>query len=233
MTRYRRLILALALFATVGGAILAGGADAAQGAATKAPTKTDNPVVKLMFAAQLAALGSERTDPLLTMAAASLAREVHVKQGGRNTPGASGAPASDAKLVDDAALFAQARRFAGERQDLLALISEAEQSGSRGVVETVEAISGRLGGRESRTLQFTFTGDADAAVGVSIPTGQDAAAGADLDLYVHDQNGAAVCVSEGPGLPELCRWTPRRTGKFKIKIENRTKSAVDYTMVVR
>jgi hypothetical protein len=139
-------------------------------------------------------------------------------------------------LPNAEALYAEARSFAAGREDFLAIIDEAEQSGSRGVVGSVEALTGRLGSKESKTFEFAFTGDSDAAAGVTRLGGKSAPksdADIDLDLYVSDDKGSPVCISESPGMPELCRWTPRRTGTFRVKIENRLNAPAEYVLVVK
>jgi hypothetical protein len=45
----------------------------------------------------------------------------------------------------------------------------------------------------------------------------------DLDLYVYDQNGNLIAFSEGPTDREAVTFTPRWTGKFKIKVVNRSR----------
>src|SRR2546421_7292389 len=45
----------------------------------------------------------------------------------------------------------------------------------------------------------------------------------DLDLYVYDENGNLIASSDGPSDREAVSWTPRWTGKFKIKVVNRSR----------
>ena len=43
----------------------------------------------------------------------------------------------------------------------------------------------------------------------------------DLDLAIHDENGLLVCASASRGDRERCRWTPKWTGPFKVRVRNR------------
>ena len=63
----------------------------------------------------------------------------------------------------------------------------------------------------------TFVGGFKAAV-VLVGDGDT-----DLDLYVYDENGKLITYSEGPSDREAVSWTPRWTGKFTIKVVNRSR----------
>ena len=129
----------------------------------------------------------------------------------------------------------EAGRAAGGNPAISGLIQDAKASVTRGVLEGPAQTAGRLGPRQSRTFTFTFEGNADAAVAVMAPDGvaDTGINGPDLDLYVSDDKGSAICISEGPGMPELCQWSPRRTGKFLVRVENRLQTATDFSVLVR
>jgi hypothetical protein len=67
------------------------------------------------------------------------------------------------------------------------------------------------------TWTVTFVGGVQAAVAIA------GDGGTDLDLYVYDENDNFITKSDGPGDRESCSWTPRWTGKFKIKVVNRSR----------
>lgn len=194
------------------------------GARGKAPRSAGgaNPVADLVVAQQLAAIAGERRDALAMTVAAQLLRGVRLE--------GSGLP--EAALPSAEALFDRAEALAANRPDLLPLITDARKAGHRGLIGAIEAQAGTLAPRAARTFRFTFAGDADAAVAVTRPA--DAGdADADIDLYVADERGAPVCTGESPGLPELCRWTPRRSGAFQVRLENRGSQPAPYLLVVR
>jgi hypothetical protein len=37
---------------------------------------------------------------------------------------------------------------------------------------------------------------------------------------VFDESGNRICVADSPGDDEICRWTPRWTGEFRIEVRN-------------
>ena len=70
--------------------------------------------------------------------------------------------------------------------------------------------------RAHRTDVFTVTFRAGETAMVAISGDGDS----DLDLYVFDQNGNRVCGATGRGDDEVCRWTPRWTGTFRVEVRN-------------
>lgn len=181
-----------------------------------------NPVAEVVLASQLARYAGERRDPLAMLVAASVLRGVTAKA----------VPGQPAALPRDQVWLAQAKEFAGERPDLLALIEDVRLAGARGVVGTVDAQMGQLAARGSRTFRLQFEGDADAAVAV-MPPPEAGPVASDIDLYVTDSKGAPVCTSEKAGLPQLCRWAPRRAGQFVIRVQNRRDTPADFVLLVR
>ena len=136
-------------------------------------------------------------------------------------------------LADTNAWLSTAREWAGTRSDLLGLIEDAQASGNRGVVGTVDAMPTKLASREERRFRFKFEGDADAAVALTRLEDSSARGALDVDLYVADEKGAAVCTSERAGLPKLCRWAPRRAGEFTVRVVNRLDTAADFVLLVQ
>lgn len=184
-----------------------------------APADTaSNPVEVAVLAARVAALGEERKDPLALLVAAKLMKSV--------SSDASSPSSHAARWLD------MAQKLAGDRADLTALIEDARFSGARGVVEGMAQQTGAVDGGKGKNYVFTFEANSPAAVGLTLQPDQDRAK-ADLDLYVADEKGSAICASEGPGMPELCRWTPRKTGKFQVRVQNRLESNAEFVLFVR
>jgi len=93
---------------------------------------------------------------------------------------------------------------------------------------TVTAQADSLGGRSVRTVvipgnstdTWTVTFVAGERASVAIVGDGDT----DLDLYVFDEFGNRITWSDGPTDREACTWVPRRTGPFKIKVVNRSRT---------
>jgi hypothetical protein len=195
-------------------------AAAAQGSGPMgAKSARGDAVARLVLALRVADEARWQGDALLMISAARLMRSVPAAATGTTT-------------WSSQTLLNEARAMARERPDLQALIEDVQVAGSRAVEDPLPTRTLRLAGRATQRLEMRFGGDDDAAVGLILPDGA-ATAGADLDLYVHDERGAVVCMSEGPGIPELCRWTPRRAGNFRITVINRRDEAVGFVLVAQ
>ena len=79
---------------------------------------------------------------------------------------------------------------------------------------------------DNTTDVYTLTFRADEPVLVAI-TGEGSS---DLDLFVEDETGNRICASDGAGDDEMCRWTPRRTGNFRIRVRNVGKAYDEYRL---
>ena len=174
-------------------------------------------VADVALARQLARLGEQRKDPVLLIAAARLLQESAGKVTSPEKPesstgdGASTKPAVDTSA---AALLASAKKLAGGRADLIALVDETAAAGTRGAVSgpgrAVTVV--RSGGADS--FRVTFRGGEPAIVAIS------GDGDSDLDLEVYDENGGLICRANGATDDEVCRWTPRWTGQFRIRVVN-------------
>ena len=65
------------------------------------------------------------------------------------------------------------------------------------------------------TWTYTFRANSEARVTV------DGDGDTDLDLYIYDENDNLITKDDDTTDYCVCTWTPRWTGKFKIKIVNR------------
>lgn len=74
------------------------------------------------------------------------------------------------------------------------------------------------------TYTVTFKGGEEATVLVS------GDGDTDLDLYIYDENGNLIESDTDSLDTMLCSWTPKWTGKFKIKIKNLGSVKNYYTM---
>lgn len=189
------------------------GANVAPG--KSAPTTT--PVDDARTAYALARYGDAQKDPLALVVAARLLKDVgsseaaatRVGSGPAETKLQGGRPMTAERIVE------RARALSAGRADLVALADDVAQGGTRGrsggpglvrdIVRRHATDSWRVVFRAGEPAQVVLAGDGDS----------------DLDLYVHDQNQRLVCKSERRGDDEHCRWTPRWTGVFFVKVRNR------------
>lgn len=175
------------------------------------------------LADQLATYGDRKKDAMALIMAAKLQAEVGVQAGKQERTAGKGAGKGDKKAGaapqardnSVAGLTARAKQYAGDRKDLIALADDVAKAGARGVV------SGPKGGTytvESKAVDhfrnITFRGGEAAAVAIS------GDGDTDLDLYVYDENNLLICRADGPSDDEICRWTPRWTGVFRVEVRN-------------
>lgn len=179
--------------------------------------QASNPVEVAILSARLAAYGDEQNDPLALLVAAKMMRGVSGDASPKSYVG---------RWLD------QAQSLAANRADLLALIEDVRAAGSRGVIGGFSQQPDNIRGDQAKTYSFAFDSTSTAAVGLALQPDQDRSK-VDLDLYVTDDRGAEICASEGSGMPELCRWTPKRTGKFQVKVQNRLGTPADFVLFVR
>jgi hypothetical protein len=201
-----------------------GAASAAKGGADKkgpnqgkagAPSASASAVEALAAAQAMVRYGDANKDPLALIAAAKVMKEVGSRDLGAQRAGGQAGEAKnkpDTATVD--AILARAKSLAGSRQDLVAMADDVAKSGSRGAEGGPR--SGTTVVRRGATDVFnvTFRGGEPARVFIS------GDGDTDLDLYVYDENGGLICRDEGPSDDALCRWTPRWTGNFQIRVRN-------------
>ncbi len=189
-------------------------------AAKRGSTPQIEAAAKGRLADQLARYGDKNKDALALIEAAKIFNEVGVKDEKRDkkTEGTSSAKdeqegAGQMRDQSVSALLARAREYAGGRKDLIALADEAAKTGTRGAYNPVRHID-RVRAGITDVYNVTFRGGEPAFLAIS------GDGDTDLDLYVYDQNGNLICASNGPGDDEACRWYPRWTGPFIVRVRN-------------
>jgi hypothetical protein len=189
-------------------------ADAAKAKETSAAVQA---VEAIRTADALARYGDAKKDALALIVAAKMKKEaggqdVAFTRVGNSKPGEA---KGKADMMTPQAMLDRAKTLAAGRADLLALADDVAKSSSRG------ALGGPKGGRTvvrgGATDQFkvVFNGGEPAAIGIS------GDGDSRLDLYVYDENGNQVCGMIGPGDDAVCRFTPRWTGPFTVRVVNR------------
>ncbi len=176
------------------------------------------------LAQQLARYGDKNKDAMAMIMAARLQNEAGV----RDTELAkAGKPTESSKKAADyssKALLERAKQYAGDRKDLIALADDAA-SGARGRVEGPFRGQTVVKGGYTDTISVTLDGGSSALIAIS------GDGDSDLDLYVYDESGNRVCSSTSNGDDEYCRFTPKWTGKFRVKVQNNGKIDNRYTLL--
>jgi hypothetical protein len=174
-------------------------------------------VADVAMARQLARLGEQRKDPVLLIAAARVLQESAGKVTSPEKPESStgeGAGTKQAADASAAAMLASAKKLAAGRADLIALADETAAAGTRGAVGGGKVGQTVVRSRGVDAYSVTFRGGEQAVVAIS------GDGDSDLDLEVYDENGGLICRANGASDDEVCRWTPRWTGPFRIRVVN-------------
>ena len=115
-------------------------------------------------------------------------------------------------------VLADAKKFAGDDKNLLALIEkiDAEAKGAhRGSVRGPSRHYDAVNGNSTDSYQISFVANELAEILVS------GDGDTDLDLYVYDSNGNLIAKDDDYTDDCYVRWVPSWTGRFIVKIVNR------------
>lgn len=223
----------LCLF-TVAVAVAIGGGGVTAQEKTQSNVKTEaaaatpevQAVQSVSLARDLAAYGQRAKSPEALAVAAQIlldnpTRDMQAEkqeEAGQEKPAEGAAKADVAQpSLDPAKLLTEAEGMAAGNQTTLTLIRELK---SRATVKTRGRSGGpaqrrdRVSARSTDIYNVTFQGGRPAIIRVS------GDGDTDLDLYVYDENGNLI-VSDTDTTDEcLVMWTPRWTGRFRIKVSN-------------
>ena len=159
--------------------------------------------------------GDANKDALSLITAARMLKDVGSRPTDAKRQGAAASenkPGGDKYAVDS--ILARAKDLAAGRTDLLALIDDVNKSSARGSEVGVRRWNEVVASGRSDVYRVAFRGGEPAAVLVS------GDGDSDLDLYIYDQNGNLICKDDDRTDDMICRWNPRWTGDFIIKIRN-------------
>lgn len=229
---FRRIGVAVAAVLAIASSV-AMAADAPKGPNAGAKAKsseTASAVETLALADSLAVYGIQNSDPVALIQAAKMkkaaparALEAAKKTEGTGTKG--NAKTSGYDLSADA-LLARAETMAAGNATLQGLVNDAKSTKSRGAVRgpTVHSDTVLAGNTDSYVL--AFRGGEQAAVLVS------GDGDTDLDLYITDESGNAICSDTDSSDTMLCRWTPSWTGNFGVHVRNLGRVYNNYKLAV-
>ena len=211
-------------------------ADAApkQGANTDPAKRGTSPrtegVAQAALADQIARHADRTKDVLAMIAAARLLGQVSpraikhdMKTEGTPKPAAGAAPGASRDTAV-AGLLARAKQYAGGRNDLNGVIEEVAKTVAKGRQDGPARVVTTIQPGVSNVYTVSFNGDEPAMVAI---TGDGFT---DLDLFVEDDKGNRVCASTSAVDDEICRWTPRWTGNFRIRVRNIGAQANEYRL---
>jgi hypothetical protein len=228
MNRSKRLRTAVAIAAAIAAATcieLALAADAPKGPNVDATKRGSSPrteaVAQAALADQVARHADKTRDVLAMIAAARMLGQAGpraVKHDMRTDgkPKAPDAKAGAATTRDTtlAGMLARARQYAGGRNDLNGLVDELAKTSAKVREDGPARFATRIGDGVSDLYTMNFRANEPVMVAI---TGEGVS---DLDLSVEDEAGNRVCASTGAGDDEICRWTPRWTGNFRVRVRN-------------
>ena len=176
-------------------------------------------VAQAALADQIARHADRTKDVLAMIAAARLLGQVspravkhEMKTEGAAKPAAGGADAARDTTV--AALLARAKQYAGGRNDLNGVIDEVSKFVAKGREDGPARVVNRIQGGATDVYTISFNGNEPAMAAI---TGEGQT---DLDLFVEDDKGNQICRSTSAVDDEICRWTPRWNGAFRIRVRN-------------
>jgi len=183
-------------------------------------------VMTIKFANELAQYGYANKSVLsLAEAARILASVQTAEMQVEKVERGAKAEVKDATEYTPTQLLADAKKYAGNDATLLAVVDKAEKEVKAATERAASTNRGRVGGAASQydavagnsyiIYYVNFQGGYTAEVGV-VGSGNT-----DLDLYIYDQNGNLIAQDIDYTDVCYCRWVPRWTGTFLIKVVNR------------
>jgi len=221
-------VLACVMLATFAGAQSGVTAPATPKPAGSGTPQVNHPVLQLMMAERLARYGDQMKDPLALITAARIKQETGERAARHDVKSTGGVDSANKPARLDTsvkAMLSRARALAGGRADLIALANEVETSRTRGRSEGPHVATTVIRGNALNALPLQFEGGKLAVVGIS------GDGSTDLDLFIFDEQGKPICVSESDKDDEICRFTPPATGSFRVEVRNLGKIANQYLFV--
>lgn len=178
------------------------------------PTASSQAVDHLAMAASLVRYGDAHKDAMSLITAARIMRAVGASESSAEPVAKAEPDAKKAHKNEIPAILARAKQYAGSRVDLLALADDVA-AGSRGAVKGPGRLNTVVRSNVTDVYKVSFRGGETAAVAVS------GDGDSDLDLYVYDQNGNLICKDDDYSDDMICRWAPKWSGPFTIRVRNR------------
>jgi hypothetical protein len=174
----------------------------------------------LRMSGELVAWGRRTGDPFALIVAARLraavpeARAVAYPRSGEDGQ-AGGKGKAEAQVITVESILEEARELAKGEPVLVAMIADAAAVRPKGRTEGPASHADRIpAGGKHEFRDVKFQGGVSAAVYI------EGDGDSNLDLFVYDELENEICSGAGYSDRELCRWTPRWTGPFRIEVRN-------------
>lgn len=171
-------------------------------------------VAMLAQAMDLYGLGQGQKDALTVLAAARLVGAVSLRMVTQKKTPEIATVAGAALPVQAGAMFAEARKLAGEDETLVGLIEGAEAEVAFGPLGVARVSPSTLASRGVDLWEIPLFGASYAELAV-LGDGRS-----NLDVTVTDQNGNTVCLDVGATDRVFCDFTPAWNGYFTVRVEN-------------
>ncbi len=167
----------------------------------------------LALANQLAAYGDRNNDALSLIVAANIMNglgTIEEREGEAESEGSG--EAGDDK-PEEAGLLDRARELAGDDEELIALIEDAEMAGARGDIAGPGCYNDSVWSGYTDIWTITFTPGSNY---ISLDGDGDT----DLDLYVYAPNGNLICQGLSYNDNEFCSWNQYSTATVRVEVKN-------------
>ncbi|MDR2459967.1 MAG: hypothetical protein LBE38_04170 [Deltaproteobacteria bacterium] len=191
-------------------------------------------VIQIGLASQLAIEGRQTESPLVLAAAAEILANINIneeaqdktQEGGDQSAIRPDGPVAGIQL-DAIALYDEAFALAnGQNNEALAGVIAAQKTnvGSRQSTHYVVSHNDSVRPRTRDVYTHSFNGGEEATVLV-VANGEY-----DIDLQIYDMNNNLIAEDLDYTSVGLCKWIPKITQEYKIKVVNGTSNWVDYAI---
>jgi hypothetical protein len=190
-------------------------------------TENPSPAIEQFTLAQLLAnYGYDNNDPVSLVMAARVMKgwSYTTLEADDVTIANAEVKAPDGTILDVDKLLEDAAVMAGEKEHVLAMITEVKNTGARGAKDGPQVGVGVLEGLGSIYYEVKFVGDEFAEVAV------EGDGEADIDLYVFDKDENLIGADESGSASCYVSWYPPKTEKHYILLINRGENTTFYAI---
>lgn len=219
MTKSRTVFLSavLAACALTSPMAFAGAAKAKVNRAAEAtkPSEKTTAIAAVATATALARYGDANRDALALIQAAKMLKTAGGTEAAQKRSSGKGAEkAATANPYTADAVLARAKELAKDNPALTRLVDDVAVASARGAGGGPKRHSDVVSSNDTDSYRIRYEGGEPAAIFVS------GDGDSDLDLYVYDENDNLICSDTDSTDDMICRWNPRWTGPFTIRIKN-------------
>ncbi len=166
----------------------------------------------LALANQLAAYGDRNNDALSLIVAANIMSGLGTIEEREGEAESEGSGEAGEMKPEQAGILDRARELAGDNEELIALIEDAEMAGSRGDIAGPGCYNDSVWSNSTDIWTITFTPGSNYIA-------LDGDGDTDLDLRVY-AGGRLICQSLSYSDNEFCSWNQYNTGAVRAEVQN-------------